>query len=113
MVTAYVLAVVLKDGFAHKTQRQVACKILLLQTVAVAVAALVTAAMAECLALITLLRHAEVKEVEEEVGGYLIHIHKEHLQSSKEWIGHIDLQANEKVEVGVEGPLQQMRFVIG
>lgn len=76
-------------------------------------AELVTAVMAECSALITLLLHAEVKEVEVEVGGYLIHIHKEYLQSSNQWIGHIDLLENERVEAGAgAGVLEQMQFAI-
>ncbi|TKY62809.1 hypothetical protein E2542_SST12669 [Spatholobus suberectus] len=50
MLTAFVLAVVLMGGFAHKTLCQVACKILPAKTA-------VAAVLVECQALITLLQH--------------------------------------------------------
>lgn len=116
LITAYVPAVESKDGFVHKTQYPVACKILQLQTAVVAVPAeLVTVEMAEHSALISPLPHVEVKEVEAEAVGYSIHIHKEYHPSSSQWIGHIDLPENERAveaEVGVEVPEEQMQLVI-
>lgn len=68
------MLVVLMNGFAHKTLCLVACKILQLLTAVVAGPVTV---MAACRPLITPLPHVEVKEVEVEVVGCLIHIHKE------------------------------------
>lgn len=91
-------------GFSHKTLCQVACKI--------PVETAVAAVLVECQALINLLPCVAAKEVEVEVVGYLICIHKEFPQPSNQLIGHIDLMVDlPKNEVG-EGVVKQMQVVI-